>query len=511
MRKITKKLFVSLEFVCVQSLFLLVLLLTPKSYGQSKDTVQPRYQVTLPEAHVGNLEIDKKLLDSYELLPTNVRQFYFDARTVFADNPDAGFDHPKILESAQKHAIEFLGHPMLGNLKSDGVTVWLRPATSGPFLLLVKNKNGIREKVIQIKAGQPGVAQKVVVDELAPGQNYSYEILSQKQVLATGYFTTAPGKRSRGEFRLVFGSCFHKIGLHNPNLTKQILNRKPHGMLLLGDIAVDDRENNINMHRSDYLLRDQSKAWQQLVANVPVYTSWDDHDYLNNDLSGVPENFTDADRQALREVWLENWNNPENPGEGIYFNAVIGPVEVIMLDTRSCRDISKRGEYGAYIGQAQLDWLKTTLKNSDAPYKVITSGTMWSDYVSNGKDSWGTWDAGAREEIFSFIERNQISGVLLLSGDRHGARSFTIPRKNGHLFYEFEVATLGGVPGPDAMAPNAENQLFGYEGDRFIAFGEFTFNTSGEQPTLVFRLINQYGQILEEIPLLYDMLTPPGD
>ncbi len=52
-------------------------------------------------------------------------------------------------------------------------------------------------------------------------------------------------------------------------------------MLLLGDIAVDHRRNRINMHRSDYLLRDVSKPWRQLAANVPLYASWDDHDYMH--------------------------------------------------------------------------------------------------------------------------------------------------------------------------------------------------------------------------------------
>jgi len=90
-------------------------------------------------------------------------------------------------------------------------------------------------------------------------------------------------------------------------------------------------------------------------------------------------------------------------------------VEVIMLDTRSCRDNERRGEYGSYLRIEQLNWLKETLKNSEAEFKVISSGTMWSDYITPGKDSWGTWDTEAREELFNFIEVENISGVLLTS------------------------------------------------------------------------------------------------
>ena len=138
---------------------------------------------------------------------------------------------------------------------------------------------------------------------------------------------------------------------------------------------------------------------------MPLYAAWDDHDYFNNDLSGIPEGFNATDREALREVWHQNWNNPPHEGEGINFNTRVGPVELIMLDTRSLRKNELRGQYGSYLGMEQLAWLKETLKKSDAPFKIVSSGTMWSDYVSNGKDSWGTWDTLAREEIFNFIDR----------------------------------------------------------------------------------------------------------
>ena len=297
---------------------------------------------------------------------------------------------------------------------------------------------------------------------------------------------------------MAFGSCFLKIGLHNPNLISEIVNRKPHAMMLLGDMAVDDRENHINLHRSDYLLRDVSKPWRQLSANVPLYASWDDHDYFNNDLGGIPKGFTEADREAVRAVWHQNWINPENEYPGIWFNTRIGPVEVIMPDTRSFRENEQRGEYGSYLGLEQLNWLKETLKESDAPFKIISSGTMWSDYITPGKDSWGTWDTEGREELFNFIEAENISGVLLVSGDRHGARGFTIPRPSGFQFYEFQVASLGGVPGPVAMAEDASNQIFGYLGKDIIAFGEFTFDTREDKSVVTFRLIDEFGQILEE-------------
>ena len=138
--------------------------------------------------------------------------------------------------------------------------------------------------------------------------------------------------------------------------------------------------------------------------------------------------------------------------------------------------------------------------------KLCINETMWSDYVSNGKDSWGAYDPEAREKIFSLIEKNNIKGILLISGDQHGARGFRIPRASGFSFYEFEVASLGGLAGAPATRPEWTTQLYGISGG--YAFGEFTFNTSLQDPTVTFRLIGKEGDIKYELELKQSELTP---
>ncbi|WP_182870341.1 alkaline phosphatase D family protein [Rhodopirellula sp. JC639] len=473
--------------------------------------VERRIRVTLPQAHKGTLEIDTQLLDSYGRLPEDLRQFYLDARQVFESDAAAAFTSPAILDAAARHHLVLMGGPLLGDLTGRGVTLWLRPATTDPITVVVD------QKTYPVDSARPGQVARVVVDDLSPGTSCTYQVRCNRDVVAEGRFTTAPDERSGQPFRLTFGSCFHKIGIHNQNLVEAILARHPHAMMLLGDIAVDDRNNQVNMHRADYQLRDVSQAWRDLASQVPLYAAWDDHDYFDNDLSGIPRQFTAADRAKVRNVWRENWNNPPatDSREGIYFNTHVGPVEIIMLDTRSCRDGSRRREYNSYLGGPQLQWLKDTLRRSTAPFKVISSGTMWSDYVSNAKDSWGSWDTQAREEIFGLVEESRIGGVLLVSGDRHGARAFRIPRPSGYNFYEFEPATLGGVSGPKGIVDNCPEQLFGYSGhDRngndFVAFGEFTFDVHREQPRVTFRLISEHGVELKKIDLSLQQLTPPS-
>jgi len=400
---------------------------------------------------------------------------------------------------------------MLGDVSESGITVWFRPVSAGTLTVQVTSGTGNTNKEFRVDISQPGAATRVRLDGLPANTEISYQIVNRADsILGEGSFRTLPKPNTGEVIRIAFGSCFHKIGVHNPNLMRLISKRGNHAALLLGDLAVDDREARTNMHYADYLLRDVSDPWRAFSASIPTYATWDDHDYLNNDKSGLQKGqISDKERNALRKLWQENWVNPQVPVEdrGIYFNTILGDVEIIMLDTRSCRDWQKRGKLGSYLGDAQMQWLFKTLKSSKARFIILTSGTMWNDFMSEAKDSWGTWDIPGREQIYNFIEENQIGGLLLLSGDRHGARGFRIERSSGFVLHEFEAATLGGVPGPDAFAPNKSTQIFGYGGG-LIAFGEFTFDMSKPDPEVTFRLINEEGQEIEKHAFRRSQLTP---
>jgi alkaline phosphatase D len=225
---------------------------------------------------------------------------------------------------------------------------------------------------------------------------------------------------------------------------------------------------------------------------------------------GLRNGITEDERRSLRAVHKTSWVNPAcgfgDETGGIFLHTTIGPVDVIMVDERYFRTGDMR--QGSLLGREQLDWVKKELLACKGQFIIMTCGTMWSDWISGGKDSWGKWDPIGREELFSFIESNRIAGVLLCSGDRHGARVLTIPRPGGFKYYEFEPGSLGKMKGPETWAKDRSNQLFGVSD--VYAFGEFTFDTTAADPTVTAQIIDEDGKVLFETKLTRSQLTPVG-
>ncbi|MDQ8195618.1 alkaline phosphatase D family protein, partial [Coraliomargarita sp. SDUM461004] len=452
-------------------------------YG-SQITAPPRI-VSLKDAHIGTLEIDLRIMNQYMKQPRVVQDFYTACRVAMTGNSP----EQAVAQVCRQFNRRKIGGPLLGDLSASSVAVWMHlPEPDVVKVLLTAVDSDTSTTFIASEAAR---VHSVRCEGLSPDTAYRYQVIASDGVrLGEGRFVTAPTERLKQPFRMAFGTCFHKVGMYRPELMQLIQERGNRAMWILGDSAVDGRKDDLQMINVDYLLRDLSAPWQQLSANVPITATWDDHDYWGNDTSGAFNNQKKPiDVAGLLQSWRMQWNNPQRDveREGIYFQTKIGPVHYIALDTRSCRVNAQRGQLHSFLGETQTQWLKQQLAESTSPCIVISGGTMWSDYISDGKDSWGTWDIEGREEIFQWIDAKSDSLVLLLSGDRHGARGFEIPRPNGKKIYELEVATMGGVPGPGAFGKNTEDQLFGLE-SRSWAFGELTFSPDGQGLKTVFRL-----------------------
>ncbi len=70
-----------------------------------------------------------------------------------------------------------------------------------------------------------------------------------------------------------------------------------------------------------------------------------------------------------------------------------------------------------HISNGQKDWLKASLLASTAKWKFIVSTSVWNPH-STLVDSWYQFQT-EQQELVQFIHDNNITGVIILSGDLH--------------------------------------------------------------------------------------------
>ena len=453
------------------------------------------------------------LLNLWGKQPEIINRLYAAAFNVLKTDKDAKYADVArdslVQQICDSQSIIHLGGPMLGSVTSSGVRVWIRTLRAATVQVQVTVNGSVKTFGPVRSDPETDMVAIVSVTGLKPETSYPYRVLvdgTPLNIPGHAAITTSPVESTSGKVRIAFGTCPHRWGLGNQKQWELIAKRKPAVMLLGGDIAVQDRKNHCGLHRADYLLRDFFPAWKNFSSTVPVYATWDDHDYFANDKWGIPKGYTLQDKQNVCDVFRQAWNNPSSgfgdERRGVFFRTRIGPCDVIMLDNRYFRE----GVEGSFLGDEQMDWLEEQLLDCSGPFIILSCGTMWSDYVSNGKDSWGRWDRQGRERIFALIEKNRIGGVLLISGDRHGARGFRIPRPSGFQFYEFEAGSLGGRTGPPATSPEWDTQFYGIS-DQY-AFGEFSIDATLPDPEVTFRLIRDDATVIHELKLQRSQLTP---
>ena len=319
--------------------------------------------------------------------------------------------------------------PMLGHVGSDEMRVWLR--ATGPCVPAVRI--GEREDLsdAQVVAGgslvsETDFAGTLVVTNLKPATRYFYTVLLDGQpamLRPHPSFTTAPLPGAKGHLRLAFVSCMGHFGHEAAAAWGDLAARTNFDLLLmLGDNHYGD-STDLHHQRRAYLSHRRPGGFQEIARHTPTYGIWDDHDFAGNDTDGTAKGKDEALR-AFKEQWANPaYGQPDDPG--VYCKFSWGDIDFFMLDDRYHRSPNHAKDDGSktQLGAAQLAWLKRELSASKARVKFLASGGEWQN--TGHADSWGSF-LREREDIFKFIDQNRITGVLLLSGDRHFTAGYQI-------------------------------------------------------------------------------------
>jgi alkaline phosphatase D len=230
-------------------------------------------------------------------------------------------------------------------------------------------------------------------------------------------------------FRVAFGSC-NRTEMEN-RFWDDILVMKPDLWIWGGDniyADTDDMEKMRQMYRAQLNV----PAYRDLIAEVPVIGTWDDHDYGLNDGGADFTARAESQREFLNFMGVPV-DSPRREREGIYtshtYTRPKGKVRVIVLDTRYFRtplkkDPNREKRYiphkpgeGTLLGEAQWAWLERELGESDADFNILVSSIQ----VLSGEHGFETWGNFPHEvqRLIRLIGASGAQGVFILSGDRH--------------------------------------------------------------------------------------------
>lgn len=315
------------------------------------------------------------------------------------------------------------------------------------------------------------------IDGLTPDTLYHYqpEFDGVEAVeLLGGSFRTFPADGTRADFRFAFASCSNSSeGLLAPNgllntfraalwgraeVYTALHDAEPNLRVFchLGDFHYGDiHGTNIAPHleQRDVLLRRAEP--RRLFRHLPLALTWDDHDFLGNNVAGG-----DADHCSAAQVSRNAYeiSTPHYPlisrNDGIYQAFTYGRVRFLLTDTRFNKRSGKNtdAELKTVLGAAQKQWLKNEMRAGKAKFDLVVwlNPIGWIGDADPDSTLWAGY-ADERQELAEFLVAHDIRNVCMLSGDAHKL-AIDDGRHAGYAaggrggFPVFHAAALEGMP-----------------------------------------------------------------
>ena len=386
--------------------------------------------------------------------------------------------------------------PMLSSLTDTTAQFWLR--TAQPVQVILKARPAkpgatpLPDTSTETTAADDYTGA-IKLTGLKPETEYEYQLWINGQTQTNPVtFRTLPQTGAPAKFTVGFGGGAGYTPQFN-HMWSTLAKAAPSAFLMMGDNVYIDDPTHPTTQRYCYYRRQSEPLWKSFIASTAIYSIYDDHDFGVNDCIPGPDIEIPSWKRPVWEVFKQNWNNPGFGGgtkqPGCWYDFQIADVHFIMLDGRYYRD--KKG--GSMLGPVQKKWLFETLKNSSATFKVLASPVPWSPGVKPGsKDTWDGFQE-ERDQIFSFVHGNHINGVVLLAADRHRSDLRRIPRSDGYDFHEMMSSRLTNVHTHE-LVKDAEGSEFIIGYNEKCSFGLLTFNTTVDDPTIGYTIVNIDGE-----------------
>lgn len=356
----------------------------------------------------------------------------------------------------------FNAAPMLGHVDMKEINILLNSTSECTYRVEYwpsANKSS-RKAVTGNISDQEYLTELITLSDLEPSTVYGYEVTLSRNGVEEKYtkfgelsFKTEALWQWRTDapnFSFATGSCafvneekYDRPGKAYGNkyeIFEAIAKQRPDFMLWLGDnvyLREVDFESKASMVRRYQLMRSLPQM-QQLLTVCPHYAIWDDHDFGPNDSNG---SFIHKDWTT--EIFREYWANSSYgiDGQGITGHFAYSDAEFFLLDNRYHKTLPIAGEdKGTILGASQIAWLKQALLTSKSRFKFIAMGGQFLNTEAKF-ENYSTYPE-ERQMLIDFIEKNNIKGVIFLSGDRHCTELSALKLGNGNMIYDLTASPL---------------------------------------------------------------------
>ncbi len=428
--------------------------------------------------------------------------------------------------------------PLAGHFTHDSVQLWLQ-ASGAVTATIVYWPEGDKEEnarriALKLTESQ-AFAAIALIGGLAADTRYRFSVLLDDA--PTGLmrsFRTAPAPGSvPADFRVYIGSCAYAEAM-SPNgnpyggefhifdamADAARMDRFPHFMLWLGDnlyfrpkglfLAEADVDSVSRMEARYRDVRSLS-MFQKLFAATHHYAIWDDHDFGPNDSDKSFKYKADALR-----LFKQYWPNPEmgSPAlPGTWTKFTHQDAEFFLLDDRTYRDAENTppSESKTMFGALQIAWLKKSLKDSRATFKLIANGSqLLSDHDNGHHSGWHSY-AAERDAFLFWLAAEKIPGLVFLSGDRHNTQVFRLAQSGAPTMYEFSCSPLTSRLSKLDRRERANARLVKELVVEKRNFGTLEFSGVGMERKLVARCFDSNAKLLWEKLIASARISPSGE
>ena len=342
--------------------------------------------------------------------------------------------------------------PVVGSVTSTSAKIWIAYRGKGQNALILGDT--AEQKVyyptnVEYITGKKGeVALTMEFTGLKPDHHYNVLVSIQGWGTHTHASFRTQADTAVKDFNFVLGSCalmfpgFSRIVFPGatPFIFKRMKRKKADFMVWLGDDVYymkRDYKSFDGMFRLNLRLRKTFPLYREFLSSTPQYAIWDDHDYGPND-SGREYAMKDSSLKVFKGMWPNTYPKGEE-FKGNFFSFRYYDAEFFMTDDRYFRQIENHDSASAFLGETQLVWLKNKLLLSDATFKFIGIGSQVLNDNHFGESY--TEYMLERNELLDFISKNNVKGVIFLTGDKHFSE-MSRREWNGYTFYDFTCSPL---------------------------------------------------------------------